>query len=61
MEATLADSEQAELLQIERGAAVMHILSGMSALSRGIPVEATYSTYRGDQYRFFVNFDSTLR
>jgi len=60
MEATLADSEQAELLQIERGAAVMHIERHVCS-EQGIPVEATYSTYRGDQYRFFVNFDSTLR
>ena len=60
MEATLADSEQAELLQIERGAAVMHIERHVCS-EQGIHVEATYSTYRGDQYRFFVNFDSTLR
>lgn len=59
MEATLADSEQAELLQIERGAAVMHIERHVCS-EQGLPVEATYSTYRGDQYRFFVNFDSTL-
>lgn len=60
MEASLAGSEQAELLQIERGAAVMHIERHVCS-EQGIPVEATYSTYRGDQYRFFVNFDSTLR
>ena len=60
MEATLADSEQAELLQIDRGAAVMHIERHVCT-EHGIPVESTYSTYRGDQYRFFVDFDSTLR
>lgn len=60
MEASLAGSEQAELLQIECGAAVMHIERHVCS-DQGIPVEATYSTYRGDQYRFFVDFDSTLR
>ena len=60
MEASLAGSEQAELLQIECGAAVMHIERHVCS-EQGIPVEATYSTYRGDQYRFFVDFDSTFR
>ena len=58
MEAALADAEQAELLKIQKGAPVMHIERHV-ANENGQPVEATYSTYRGDQYRFFVNFDST--
>lgn len=57
MEAALANGEQAELLQIPKGAAVLHIERHVSD-ELGRPVEATYSTYRGDQYRLFIEFDS---
>ena len=57
MEAVLATDEQAELLQIPKGAAVLHIERHVSD-ELGRPVEATYSVYRGDQYRLFIEFDS---
>ena len=57
MEAVLATAEQAELLQIPKGAAVLHIERHVSD-ELGRPVEATYSVYRGDQYRLFIEFDS---
>ena len=56
MEAALAGAEQAELLNIPKGAAVLHIERHVSD-ELGRPVEATYSTYRGDQYRLFIEFD----
>ena len=59
MEAVLATDEQAELLQIPKGAAVLHIERHVSD-ELGRPVEATYSGCRGDQYSLFFEFDSIV-
>ncbi|TDL31861.1 GntR family transcriptional regulator [Jeotgalibacillus sp. S-D1] len=51
IEAALADSKEAELLQINEPSAVLHI-ERLSYLTTGTPFEVVRSTYRADRYKF---------
>ncbi|SFK09697.1 GntR family transcriptional regulator [Halobacillus dabanensis] len=51
IEATIADEEQAELLDIAPAAAILHI-ERTSLLQDGTPFEVVKSSYRADRYKF---------
>ena len=53
IEATIADSEQARLLKIERGDPLLYINS-VVYLDDATPIEFYQSHYRGDRYKFEV-------
>lgn len=56
MEAALADAAQARLLEIPAGAPVLLIERHVTN-PEGVTVEVTFSAYRGDRYRFYIEFD----
>ena len=60
MEAALADAAQAKLLDIPEGAPVLLIERHVTN-PEGVTVEVTYSAYRGDSYRFYIEFDGVNR
>ena len=60
MEASLANAAQARLLAIPEGAPVLLIERHVSN-PEGVTVEVTYSAYRGDSYRFYIEFDGVNR
>lgn len=60
MEAALADAAQARLLDIPEGAPVLLIERHVTDPD-GVTVEVTYSAYRGDRYRFYIEFDGVNR
>ena len=60
MEAALADAAQARLLDIPEGAPVLLIERHVTN-PEGVTVEVTYSAYRGDSYRFYIEFDGVNR
>ncbi|MBA2174208.1 GntR family transcriptional regulator [Halobacillus locisalis] len=51
IEATIADADQAELLQVASQSAVLHI-ERHSVLNDGTPFEVVKSAYRADRYKF---------
>jgi GntR family transcriptional regulator len=51
LQASLASAEEAQLLEIPTGAAILRI-ERRSFLANGTPVEFTRSAYRGDRYDF---------
>ena len=51
IEATIAGDDQAELLEIASGSAVLHI-ERTSLLEDGTPFEVVKSSYRADRYKF---------
>lgn len=53
IESTLADSEQANLLQIKKGDSLL-FLNSIVFLEDGTPIEFYRSHYRGDRYKFEV-------
>lgn len=60
MEAALADAAQAKLLDIPEGAPVLLIERHVTN-PEGVTVEVTYSAYRGDSYRSYIEFDGVNR
>lgn len=55
VEGTAANRQQAELLRIPEGAPLLR-LEAVNADRRGQPVEFGVTFYRGDRYRFYVEF-----
>jgi GntR family transcriptional regulator len=53
LQASLATAQEARLLSIPAGAAVLRI-ERRSFLANGAPVEFTRSAYRGDRYDFIT-------
>ena len=53
LQASLASAEEAKLLSVPPGAAVLRI-ERRSFLASGAPVEFTRSIYRGDRYDFIT-------
>jgi GntR family transcriptional regulator len=53
IEAGLADELEAKLLETEVGVAVLRI-TWLALADRGLPVEYSETTYRGDRYRYVV-------
>ena len=60
MEAALSDAAQARRLDIPEGAPVLLIERHVTN-PEGVTVEVTYSAYRGDSYRFYIEFDGVNR
>jgi GntR family transcriptional regulator len=53
VEATLAPSDEAELLQIQPGAPLL-LVQGTAYAEGELPIRFTRSVYRGDHFRFYV-------
>jgi len=53
VEPIIADSRLAKLLQIKKGAPLLHV-EGVVFLKSGTPIEMTKMIYRGDKYKFSI-------